>query len=432
MPVLPLLIFLVSLGLRLWDVTHPINVDEALWMFRGATFMRRLLEGDLAGTYLRHHPGVTNMWLIGTGHLISSGLHQLFPQLLGITQSPFGHSCFHEYSCPISLWIAPRVVQGLITSTCMVAFYVLSKKLFGQAIALCATGLLLVEPFFLAYQRFITTDALQADFSILAVLLLMLYLQEKGRWWQLVMAGICWGLAIASKIPALFIGGAAWLWIVVIELGWWQTRFPRRGWLRQIRDLFLWGLVALAVVVTLWPALWVNPVETLQKLYADVAFESIRGNLFFLGEYTDKPGLLFYPLILLYRLSPILQLGIVACLVALVMPKSSLKRKSELWGLTIVTLVVLGLLSTSDTKVGRYIVVVIPELAILAAFGYGQIWNWLVKLGDRIKSSSSSAKQSLSGDQHPQFRQLSIFLIVIQIVFLVGLCPIAAPPQTGL
>lgn len=47
MPILPLLIFLVSLGLRLWDITHPINVDEALWMFRGATFMRRLLEGDL-------------------------------------------------------------------------------------------------------------------------------------------------------------------------------------------------------------------------------------------------------------------------------------------------------------------------------------------------------------------------------------------------
>ena len=421
MPMLPLLIFLVSLGLRLWDITHPINVDEALWMFRGANFMRRFLDGDFANTYLRHHPGVTNMWLIGTGNLISSQIHALFPQLLGVTKSPFGHHCFHEYSCPISLWVAPRVVQGVITSACMTAVYVLSKQLFGKVIALLATSFLIVEPFFLAYQRFLTTDALQADFSILAVLLMMLYLQGKGYWWQLVAAGICLGLAIASKIPALFVGIAISLWILAIELGWWRGSFPRRGWVRQIRDLCLWGLIALIVIVAIWPALWVNPVETLQKIYADLSFESIRGNLFFLGEYTDKPGLLFYPLILIYRLSPILQIGVFACLVALVLPKSTLKYKSELWGLTVVTAVVLALLSTSDTKVGRYIVVVIPELAILAAFGYGQIFRWFSRVGDRAQPTS--IKQIFRGEKHPKFRQLSIFLVAIQVVFLVVLCP---------
>ncbi len=421
MPILPLLIFLVSLGLRLWDITHPINVDEALWMFRGATFMRRLLEGDFAKTYLRHHPGVTNMWVIGTGNLLSSGINDLFPRLLDVTKNPFSHPCFHEYSCPISLWIAPRVVQGLITSACMVAVYVLSKKLFGRAIALLATGLLIVEPFFLAYQRFLTTDALQADFSILAVLLIMLYLQGRGYWWQLVGSGICLGLAIASKIPALFIGVAICIWIVAIELGWWRGSFPRRGWLKQIRDISLWGLIALAVIVAIWPALWVNPVETIQELYADLSFESIRGNFFFLGEYTDRPGLLFYPLILIYRLSPVLQLGIIACLLALVLPKSQLKYKSELWGLTIVTAVVLSLLSTSDTKVGRYIVVVIPELAILAAFGYSQIFRWCIGFGDRLKSSQTN--QIFQGNQDPKFRQLSLFLIAIQAVFLIFLSP---------
>jgi len=421
MPILPLLIFLVSLGLRFWDITHPINVDEAFWMFRGATFMRRFLEGDFASTYLRHHPGITNMWLIGTGNLISTKIHDLFPQLFGVVKSPFIQPCFHEYRCPISLWIAPRVVQGVFTSAGMVAVYILSKRLFGKVIALLATSFLIVEPFFLAYQRFLTTDALQADFSILAVLLMIIYLQGKGYWWQLVGSGVCLGLAIASKIPALFVGIAISLWILAIELGWWRGSFPRRGWVRQIRDLCLWGLIALIVIVAIWPALWVNPLETLQKIYADLSFESIRGNLFFLGEYTDKPGLLFYPLILIYRLSPILQIGVVACLVALVLPKSKLKYKSELWGLTVVTAVVLSLLSTSDTKVGRYIVVVIPELAILAAFGYGQIFRWLSSVGDRVKPTS--IQQIFRGEKHPKFRQLAMFLVAIQAVFLILLCP---------
>ncbi len=129
MPLLPLVIFLISLTLRVWAIAQPINVDEAFWMFRGAAFIQRIIEGDFAGTYLRHHPGVTNMWLIGTGHLLSSWFYSLFPDLLGVNEVPYLHSCFSSYDCPISLWIAPRLLQGLVTSTCMVGVYVLTKIL---------------------------------------------------------------------------------------------------------------------------------------------------------------------------------------------------------------------------------------------------------------------------------------------------------------
>ncbi len=65
-------IFLISLVLRVLNITIPMNTDEALWLSRGTNFIKYLFDGDLAATYLRHHPGVTNMWLIGSSQLLNS------------------------------------------------------------------------------------------------------------------------------------------------------------------------------------------------------------------------------------------------------------------------------------------------------------------------------------------------------------------------
>jgi hypothetical protein len=454
MPIASLIIFFVSLALRVWEVANPINVDEALWMGRGATFMQKVLEGDWAGTYLRHHPGVTNMWLIGTGHLLSSWIYSVFPNWLGVKEVPLFHSCFSSFSCPIALWIVPRLLQALVTSVCMVVIYLLTKKLFGKAIAVIAVSLLILEPFFLAYQRFITTDALQTDFSIISLLLLMLYLKGKSRWYYLIASGICLGLAIASKIPALFIAFAVVIWLILIELGIWQASFPRRGWQRQAIDLTLWGLTAVIIIFLIWPTLWVNPGEILQRTYTDLQAESTRGDLFFMGENTS-PGLSFYPLTLVYRLSPILQLGVICCLVTLVVPKLKPKNSEELTALAIVVLVTLGFFSTSDSKIDRYIVIIVPELAILAAVGYLQILHWLGRIQKRQdKADGKLNPDTLNPDQisiesSPQLRnslitkpaiaknepqldnkrlgkntfQVLLVLSVIQSIILISLCP---------
>jgi hypothetical protein len=416
MPLLPLVIFLISLALRVWAIAVPINVDEAFWMFRSAAFIQRVLAGDWAGTYLRHHPGVTNMWLTGTGHLLSSWGYSLFPQWFGVDQVPYLHSCFSSYHCPISLWIAPRLLQGLVTSACMVGVYILTKRLLGNAIALIATSLLILEPFFLAYQRFITTDALQADFSILSVLSIALYLRGKANWRYLVGSGIFLGLATASKIPAIFITPAVFIWIVLIELGVWQRSFPRRGWQRQIIDLALWGLTAIVVLILIWPTLWFNPVETLHRIYFDLLEESARGDLYFMGQVTT-PGISFYPLIFAYRLSPLLQIGITSCLVGLIIPKLRPDNSSELVGLALVALTVLVILSTSDSKIDRYIVVVIPELAILAASGYLQILRWIIHLKNELWHRCDQ------GHFRNNVMTMLFSLSLIQSIFIITLCP---------
>ena len=412
MPITCLVVFFVSLAWRIWEIAYPINVDEAYWMFRGASFIRRMLEGDFAGTYLRHHPGVTNMWLTGTGHLLSSWLNSLFPNLLGVEETPYLHSCFSAYECPISLWIVPRLLQGLVTSACMVGIYLLTKKLLGKQIALVATSLLILEPFFLAYQRFITTDALQADFSILAVLSFLLYLKGEGKWQHLIVSGVFLGLATASKIPALFIVPGVFIWLICIELGLWKASFPRRGIKDRAIALTLWGLTAILVIILIWPTLWVNLVPTIPRIYADLLEESARGDLFFLGK-VQTPGLGFYPLILLYRLSPILQFGIIYCLLSLIIPKLKTKHQSELIALFIVTIVILSILTTSDSKIGRYIVVIMPELAIIAAAGYVNLWC-LVTQKQNNKKREISPRDT---------KKIVLILGTIQSIFLIILSP---------
>jgi 4-amino-4-deoxy-L-arabinose transferase-like glycosyltransferase len=76
----------------------------------------------------------------------------------------------------------------------------------------------------------LTTDALQADLSVLGLLLFLLYLRGDSDRRSLIISGVLMGLATAAKIPTLFVLPAVLVWIAFIELGLWQANFHSRGW----------------------------------------------------------------------------------------------------------------------------------------------------------------------------------------------------------
>lgn len=380
-----LAVFLIALALRLIAIDVPINSDEGLWMYRGTAFARHLLNGELAETYLRHHPGVTNMWLIGSSMFLNCLWHKLHPQFWGIDQPASVGACLNQMNFTIGLWILPRIFQAVLTAGCMVIIYDLVRRLVGKPIALTAIGLLTLEPFFLAYQRYLTTDALQADFGAIALLAMLVYLSQpvgdlgshsrSYKW--LLLSGGAMGLSIMAKIPSIFFIPAVLTWLVVIELRSGGS-FPQRGWRRQGKDFALWLLTIGCTAVLIWPALWVAPVETLGQLLDGLRAESQRGAFFYLGQTTDAIGLSFYPLTLLYRLSPLFLLGLVMWVVMAVKKQIWQDQRSLLqWLLMISVIWVLGLLSLSDSKIDRYINLVIPLLVILAAAGWVWLWSEL-------------------------------------------------------
>ena len=393
-----LVIFLVALALRAIAIDVPINSDEGLWMYRGTFFARHLMDGELAETYLRHHPGVTNMWLIGSSMFLNCLWHNWHPQFWGIDQPASVRACLNQLNFPIGMWILPRIFQAVVTAGCMVAIYDLVRRLLGRPVALVATGLLMLEPFFLAYQRYLTTDAMQADFGAVGLLAMLVYLRQplgdtyarqitpqigslsrrRPRSW-LLLSGAMMGLSIMSKIPSIFFIPAVVTWLVMIEVGRSES-FAKRGWLRQGSDFGLWLLAIGATAFLIWPALWVAPVDTVTQLIAGLRDESQRGAFFYLGQTTDAIGLSFYPLALLYRLTPVFLVGLAIWSFTAI--KDGVRRPNH--ALTLLPLLlassviwVLGLLSLSDSKIDRYINLVIPLLAVLAAIGWMRLGSAL-------------------------------------------------------
>jgi hypothetical protein len=184
------------------------------------------------------------------------------------------------------------------------------------------------------------------------------------------------GLAVASKIPVVLLLPAVVLWIVAIELRAWSV-FPPRGVGRQAADLLLWIGAMAGTIVLIWPALWVAPLEVSGRLLADLRIEADERLQFFLGRSTYDPGALFYPVVLAYRLSPLLQAGGLACLTVLAIPalRRRLARTGELTALALVPTVLAVMLTLAGaTKFDRYLLPALPALALVAAGG----WSWML------------------------------------------------------
>ena len=380
--VTPLLIFWVSLSLRLLAITVPLNTDEGVWLPRGVSFWDHLLAGDLAGTFLKMHPGVPNMWTIGAGVGLQCQWQHLTSGQLNLLDLP---ACFKLDTFPIDLFVGPRILQGIITSACMAILYLLAKQLLGRSIALVGIGLLMFEPFFVAYQRFITTDAFLTDFSAISILLLLLYFRNTQKRLLLLGSGVMMGLATAAKTPALFLIVAVVIWVRVMETGAWAPRFPQRGWPTQRKDLLIWGATAAVTFIVIWPALWGAPLLTTASWLGGAGVESFKDKAF-LGQETNYfLGFLFYPLVLVFRLSPLTQLGLIAGGLSLLRPQQrrQLANAPELMALAIVPLTVLFILLFPTHKMDRYIMMAMPQMALLAAAGWLQLVSWG---RDRIQS----------------------------------------------
>ena len=353
-------VFLVSAVLRLVAVDRPLNIDEALWIRRGGTFVAALARGDPSGTYTRSHPGVTTMWLVGlsdVGWCAVIGDRSWESCAVRLAADPLP---------PLAAYVVPRCVQALLTSALLALMAHLSVQWLGFRPAALGCALLAFEPFFLGYQRFITTDALATDLGAVAALSFLLYLRE-GHRRRLVFSGLALGLAVATKVPAALLAAPLLISVVMVESDRWPG-FPTRGFRRRALELTVWAAVGLAAVVAIWPALWVRPIGLLQEFQADLASET-RAHAF----RADDSGWAFYLRILAWRFTPFMQAGALVGVAALIWPawRRRLPRRSELEGLAglvVVTLVLLRL--AGEAGLDRYLLPAVPFLALLAGAGW--------------------------------------------------------------
>jgi len=412
-----LLLFLLALAPRLPGLRLFLTSDEQTNLYwAGSQFVEGLLSGDLSLTYWHFYPGVTMSWVEALGLTAAWAL----ARLTGGTTETLAQFVRRPI---LDLIVAARLPYALLTAGGVAGLYLLARRLLDHRTALLGALLLAFDPFYLAHSRVAHADAPVAVFMSLSALAFFLYLQtsltpyalrtthyalrtthhaprttqyaSSNRPW-LLLSAVLGALAALTKAPGQLIAP----FVVLVAVGDWLVQSWRTGrpdWRlarRRLMDLALWGVVAAALFVALWPAMWVDPVGTVTRMLDETFGKVEAGHLvYFMGHPTLDPGLWFYPYVIPFRLTPITLIGVLGSGLFLVgrwiglarHRSASLREESEdpatgrhstaalLW-LFVIVLLLFG--NLSPKKQDRYLLPLFPFLDLLAAFAWVQIGEW--------------------------------------------------------
>jgi hypothetical protein len=364
-------ILLLALSVR---VSLPAS-KYTIWYERSVNFWEALLRGDWGGTYQRHHPGVSTMWIAGASI-------RLYMAAQGLSTSDMLHLP-RELSGPQgpAVWVGAATL-GVVIAIIVVAVYVLLCRIASWRVAFVAGCLLALDPFHITHSNMIHLDALLAGFMLLSALFLIGYLQEKA-WGHLIASGAFGGLALLTKSPALFLVPYTGL-IVAVDLvmgdGLSRLAIGRRAgrvrlW-RAVRSLMIWGLVAICVFFLLWPAMWAQPLETLSTMMERGALRHAEQThpfpQFFLGQNARDPGLLYYPASLVWKTTLITLPGLALTIWFLVRRGHDEDRRHQ-WYLLMYIVAFLVQMSLGAKRLSRYILPAFLVVDVLAAWGVVQV-----------------------------------------------------------
>jgi 4-amino-4-deoxy-L-arabinose transferase-like glycosyltransferase len=370
---------------RVLGLNTFITFDETKWM-SGYTvdFLMALMRGEFTATYQRFHPGVTTMWSASAGltaqYLLEKTLGVVQPSLVG----------FQEYleAVPVlpssaRFLTAERLPAAFATSIAVVLMYSLVGKLFNSRIAFLSAAMLALDPLYLAYSRLVLPDALLTSFMTLSFLSFMVCLKHGWSLRCIAFSGITAGLALLTKVPAALL--VPIIGILTTSTLFLEARKGRQLQWQGVRQVVLaltvWGILAAFVFFLFWPAMWVDHVGTLKATFFGAANQTINPRRqppdFFWGNVTagPDPGPLFYPVVLLFRVTPLTFLGTAISLVML-----SGRGQERLIGgdrknivmLLVYAVFITFVVSWRVLKADRFFLPIFPAIEIVAAFGlYG-------------------------------------------------------------
>ncbi len=216
------------------------------------------------------------------------------------------------------------------------------------------------------------------------------------RW--IVASGCCAGLALLTKGPALILLPFIGLLMIVdcrLQIADWGRPLAILHNLRSVMLRYLLWLAVAALTFTLvWPAMWADPAHALRSFFGLILQNGGRPNgdgQFFLGRTVGDPGALFYIVSDLFRMTPVMLIGLLAAPLALwamidegrttndegyrssfvVRPSSEQRTLLALLAFALFWTLVMTL---GPKKFDRYTLPTWPALLVLSAAG----WKWLL------------------------------------------------------
>jgi hypothetical protein len=384
---------------RAIGIGSSVTMDEPKWQFGGADFLRALSKADFARTYIDGHPGVIPSW-VGAAAFAKD-----YPQILRQTKKYFEGSLklnrfmLSKGRDPFSLLITARYGMLLVNTAIFLVAFWLAQNLFGFWPALVGALMIAFEPYLAALTRLLHLDGQMGMFALVSVLGLAAYYGDKRRWIYLLISAIAGGLAFLTKTPAMFLAPFVAL---VAGLAWledWRKRtngekypYLQRAWSFAWPGL-VWGGVAALVYFALFPALWVNAGEVLNKVFffsVDSAGEGHEHPLFFNGQiYPEKIGGLFYPITFLWRATPLTVIGLILAAIGYALKMPPFHQRAARWGaglLALFAILFMVFMNLGAKQFDRYIIASYAPLSLVAGLGWFASAGWL---GRRLRGAAS-------------------------------------------
>jgi hypothetical protein len=168
-----------------------------------------------------------------------------------------------------------------------------------------------------------------------------------------------------------------------------MSTMARQIW-RTFSPLLIWLAIAAAVFVLLWPAMWVDPMGSLSRVFSlasTYASEGHDSRLFFAGTVYDvgQSPWFFYPVAYLWRATPVVLIGLGLALLSLIAPRRLplAPERTRLMGVLLLFALLFGLfISLSAKKFDRYLLPVFAPLDVVAGLGYlalvEALWRWVI------------------------------------------------------
>lgn len=387
------LVFLGIVTLAIWlprglALDRFVTVDEPSWLTFSGNFYHALAHGDLGRTYQIAHPGVTTTWVGAAAFLwrYPAYAHEAPGQVNWIEQE-IGSFIRAQSHDPVEVLAAGRAIMVLVITIVLAVAAVAAVRLIGPWTALLGFLLIAGDPFHIALSRVLHVDALASSLILLSLLTCLNYLYSGRRQLDLIISAAAAGLAWLTKAPTFilipFVGA-----LMLLQL-WPRWRDRRLLGSEELRwaawPLVAWGFVGFLVFVLAWPAMWVDPISSLRAIVGEAVGYARSGHqeapLFFNGAIVQgDPGWRFYPITYLWRITPVVLVGLGLAAIAFAVPRARFAERSHRRAAAVLVLFAILFtlaMSLAAKKFDRYLLPVYAPLDLVAAMGWLAAAGWL-------------------------------------------------------
>lgn len=269
--------------------------------------------------------------------------------------------------------LAHRLGNILLSGGLIAMLYLLVAPEWGRLAGLATIASLLTMPRFFFHAQLGALDVPAAIIMVAVVLLVWRTRHRRGIGLSLLL-GLVWGLALATKINAIFIMPALGLWAIAIE---------RR--LRLVGRLVLMGLIGVPFSLLLWPWLYHDSWDRLVEYVAFITVKHWQIGQWYFGRFYLPPPWHF-PLVMIVAVVPLAVT--ILWLVGAVRSVWGGRSESLGWLCLFCALVSILALSTGKSVVydnERLAMPAFPFLAVLAGRGFVALVQGIPALARRIK-----------------------------------------------